>query len=286
MTTTWSDGDEPEPAKLTVAGRIRFGVRAFLIIALIAVCLVFLLLLRLPERARHERRRPWTPYIVQFVCRTSLRILGIKMIQHGTPMREAGAVVANHTSWLDILVMNASQHVFFVSKDEVAEWPGIGFMARAVGTMFIVRDRTHADKQTAMLTKRLKVGHKMLFFPEGTSTDGLRVLRFKPTLFEAFLEPGLPDETYIQCISAVFHAPDGEDPRFYGWWGDVSFGAHLFSILGQRRQGAVEITYHPPIKVWDHPDRKVLAAVCEAKVRETHHKDHRGIDDQALAISN
>ena len=49
MTTTWSDGDEPEPAKLTVAGRIRFGVRAFLIIALIAVCLLFLLLLRLPR---------------------------------------------------------------------------------------------------------------------------------------------------------------------------------------------------------------------------------------------
>ncbi|MEP3918874.1 lysophospholipid acyltransferase family protein [Ascidiaceihabitans sp.] len=285
MTVSWSDGQEPEPKTFGMADKLRVVRRGILIIAVILVSLLALLVLRLPERAFYGRRRPLTPYIVQFVCRTSLFVLGIKITQHGQPMTQAGAVVSNHTSWLDILVLNAEQQVFFVSKDEVANWPGIGVLARVTGTMFVVRDRAHADKQTAMLTRRLKAGHRMLFFPEGTSTDGLRVLPFKPTLFEAFLAPGLPDETYIQCISAVFHAPPGEDPRFYGWWGDMSFGTHLLMTLAQKQQGSVEITYHPPTKVWDHGGRKALAAFCEAEVRSVHHRKHRAIEDQAAVMS-
>lgn len=287
MTVGWSEGNEPVFRSLTFRDKLRAGRRAIAIIAMILVCLVLLVVLRIPERLFFARRRPVTPYIVEFVCRNALRLLNIRVDQEGTPMNHAGAVVANHTSWLDIFVLNAEQQVYFVSKDEVAEWPGIGTLAKAAGTMFIVRDRAHADKQTAMLTKRLKVGHKMLFFPEGTSTDGMRVLRFKPTLFEAFLEPGLPHDTFIQCISVVFHAPVGEDPRFYGWWGDIAFGAHLMATLAQKKQGSVEVIYHDPIRVWDHNHRKELAAYCENKVRATHHLKHPAIDeDQLVVISN
>ena len=65
----------------------------------------------------------------------------------------------------------------------------------------------------------------------------------------------------------IWTAPPGEDPRFHGWWGDMEFGAHLLRVLAAPRGGAVDLVYHPPIRVADMPDRKALAAAAEAAVR-------------------
>ena len=118
-------------------------------------------------------------------------ILGIRLQVTGRPMAERGAVVANHASWLDIFVLNAVSRVYFVSKAEVAGWAGIGWLARATGTVFIARKGTEAKEQQALFEARLRAGHRLLFFPEGTSTDSLRVLPFKSTLFAAFYTHGM-----------------------------------------------------------------------------------------------
>ena len=78
----------------------------------------------------------------------------------------------------------------------------------------------------------------------------------------------LRDFLEVQPVSVVYRAPPGEDPRFYGWWGDMDFGSHLLKVLTQRRQGAVEVIYHPPVAVAATRDRKALAAACETAVRE------------------
>ena len=88
-----------------------------------------------------------------------------------------------------------------------------------------------------LITARTRAGHRLLFFPEGTSTDGQRVLPFKPTLFQGFLDPALPETLAIQPMSAHYHAPRGRDPRFYGWWGNMDFAPHLMQVLAARRQG-------------------------------------------------
>jgi 1-acyl-sn-glycerol-3-phosphate acyltransferase len=176
-------------------------------------------------------------------------------------------VVANHVSWLDIFALNARKRVYFVSKSEVAGWPGIGWLARATGTVFIERNPARAREQTEVFEARLFAGHKLLFFPEGTSTDGLRVLPFKTTLFQAFFTDHLRDRMYVQPVSVIYSAPPGEASRFYGWWGDMEFGSHLVKTLAVRRQGAVRLVYHLPLRVADFPDRKSLAAQCEEAVR-------------------
>ena len=178
-----------------------------------------------------------------------------------------GAVVANHSSWLDIFALNARKRIYFVSKSEVAAWPGIGWLARATGTVFIARATRAAKEQRKLFEDRLHAGHKLLFFPEGTSTDGRRVLLFKSTLFAAFFTNELRDEMWIQPVSVAYSAPPGEDARFYGWWGDMEFGPHLLKVLAQSPHGAVDVTYHAPLRVADFPDRKALAATCEAAVR-------------------
>ena len=182
-------------------------------------------------------------------------------------MAMKGAVVANHASWLDIFTLNAVQRIYFVAKAEVAGWAGIGWLARATGTVFINRRGREAKAHKALFEARLRAGHKLLFFPEGTSTDGLRVLPFKSTLFEAFFTHGLEHVMHIQPVSVVYRAPPAAEPRFYGWWGEMAFAPHLLKVLAARRQGTVEVVFHEPVSVDAFPGRKALAAHCEAQVR-------------------
>ena len=266
----WQGDPPPEHARLGPLARMRMAWRATGIILTIALGLVLLLPLRVIEWPLFGLSRPWTPWITQAVCRLSLIWLGLGFHRVGYPMRGRGAIVANHSSWLDIFILNASDRVYFVSKSEVAGWPGIGFLARATGTLFIARDRRAAKIQTTQFEERLLAGQRLLFFPEGTSTDGLRVLPFKSTLFAAFFAPQLRDAMSVQPVSVAYHAPDGRDLRTYGWWGDMSFGSHLLSTLALPRQGRVTVIYHPPVSVRDIADRKALAKTAERTVRAGH----------------
>lgn len=272
MTQSW-DAEEfyPEEARIGVLGWALAVMRGLVILLMIVIGLIFLMLLRLVERRIYGLRRPWTSVFPMIVSRQALRVLGIGFEAHGTLMKERGAVVANHSSWLDIFALNALKRVYFVSKAEVAKWPGIGAMAQATGTVFINRDPREARVQKDIFEARLMAGHKLLFFPEGTSTDAIRVLPFKPTLFAAFFSEHLRDDMYIQPVTVLYHAPKGADRRFYGWWGDMEFGPSLLKVLAARRQGRVELTYHAPLKVSDFADRKALARKAEAIVRSGHH---------------
>jgi len=264
---TWRPDDMPAETCITFAGWLRVAVRGLFLVLVLITGVLATVLLRAPERILFGLGRPWTPFVTQWVCRLGLGILGIGLKTQGRPMKEPGAVVCNHLSWLDIFALNVRKRIYFVSKSEVAGWPGIGTLAKITGTVFIARDPRQAQQQKQVFEARLLAGHKLLFFPEGTSTDGMRVLPFKSTLFEAFFSPELRHKMHIQPVSLVYTAPQGQDSRFYGWWGDMEFGPHLLKVLAQAPQGQVKIIYHPPVKVDDFPNRKALAAHVERVVR-------------------
>lgn len=267
MSMTWHSDAPPPQARRAPGHGARLLWRGGRIALVIGAGVMATLLLRLIERPLHGLQRPWTQGVTVWVCGRVLAILGLALVLEGRPMAGPGAVVANHVSWLDIFVLNARKRVYFVSKAEVAAWPGIGWLARATGTVFIRRARADTKAQQQLFHDRIRAGHHLLFFPEGTSTDGLRVLPFKPTLFQPFHDHGLERVMQIQPVSVIYHAPKGEDPRFYGWWGDMAFGPHLLRVLAAPRQGAVEIVFHDPVRVQDFASRKALAAWCEACVR-------------------
>lgn len=260
------DGEAPE---------IVFSPLSWLLIVLRLPPLVLVLFggltvhlsLRLIERPLFGLRRPLTPFVTQAVCRVALKILGLRLEQRGSPMRGRGAVVSNHASWLDIFAVNALQRVYFVSKSEVAGWAGIGWLARATGTVFINRNARDARLQKEIFEARLRAGHHLCFFPEGTSTDGARVIPFKPTLFAAFFSHGLADILQIQPVTLAYLAPASRDSRFYAWWGDQGFAQHLLCILATAGRGRVVVVFHPPVRVADFPGRKELARHCETVVR-------------------
>jgi 1-acyl-sn-glycerol-3-phosphate acyltransferase len=158
--------------------------------------------------------------------------------------------VANHSSWLDIFTLNAVQRIYFVSKSEVAGWPAIGWLARATGTVFITRKGTEAQGQQQVFEDppaRRATG--CCSFPRAPATDALRVLPFKSSLFQAFYTHGLDRVMHIQPVTVVYHAPPDQDPRFYGWWGDMEFGPHLLKTLAAPRHGRVEVIFHPEVPV-------------------------------------
>jgi 1-acyl-sn-glycerol-3-phosphate acyltransferase len=264
---TWGADVPPPPARLRAGDWPLIVLRGGLLATLLLAGLLLLLVLRLPERAMFGLRRPVTPWLVQGVCRLALRIIGLRVQPQGQAMTSRGALVANHASWLDIFVLNAHARVFFVSKSEVARWPGIGWLARATGTVFIQRERSQAAVQTLLFQARLRAGHRLLFFPEGTSSDGQRILPFKPALFEAFLAPDLAQILHLQPVSVTYHAPPGYDPRHFAWWGKMDFGPHLLHVLATRRSGHVRLVFHPAIPATSKGERKALAAECEASVR-------------------
>lgn len=267
---TWTSDTQPQKKTITPLGWARIVLRGVAVVGLTFGCLGLLLLVRLFERPFFGQGRPITPFITKFVCRSAFILMGIRYERIGRPMIGAGAVVANHSSWLDIFALNAAQRIYFVSKAEVAKWPGIGWLARATGTVFIKRDRAQATKHIQTLKDRLSHSHQLLFFPEGTSSDGRQVLPFKPTLFAAFFDDALRDHMMIQPVSVIYTAPKNADARHYGWWGDMDLGPHLLSTLAQSPQGRVTIVYHDPIRVADFADRKSLAAYLEATVRTGH----------------
>ena len=267
MSVTWRGVPAPPPRALTPGGRARAAARLAALALAVGVALALFGAMRAVERPLHGARRPWTPGLKRMGFRVALAIVGLRWQAEGRPLAGLGAQVSNHTSWLDIFVLNAACRLTFVSKAEVRSWPLLGWMAAISGTVFITRRRGDAAAQQALLRRRLAAGDTLAFFPEGTSTDGRRVLPFKSTLFAVFVDPGL-EGAAIQPVTLAYVAPEGERADLYGWWGDMTLMAHLVEVLAAPRRGEVAVLYHPPIPLRGRPDRKALARRAEAAVRE------------------
>lgn len=127
-------------------------------------------------------------------ARQMLQIVGIELVVLGTP--PAGGpmlLVANHISWLDILVMHAARHCRFVSKSDVKAWPLVGTFADGAGTLYVEREsRRDAHRVVGQMAERLRAGDILAVFPEGTTSDGITLLHFHANLIQAAIEAAVP----------------------------------------------------------------------------------------------
>src|SRR6185312_12624204 len=110
-------------------------------------------------------------------------LFGLRIRLVGTPIRDEGVlIVANHTSWADIVIFSAVMPISFVSKAEVARWPLFGTLARLQRTVFVDRRPQSTGNQRDEIAQRLADGDNLILFPEGTSDDGNRILPFYSAL--------------------------------------------------------------------------------------------------------
>lgn len=141
---------------------------------------------RLDAGARHARVQAW--------AQEMLRVLGIGLDVRGRPPEHGPVLlVANHISWLDILVLHAARHCRFVSKSEVRHWPLIGTLATGAGTLYIERSsRRDALRVVHRMADSLRSGDVLAVFPEGTTSDGVDLLPFHGNLIQAAVSANVP----------------------------------------------------------------------------------------------
>jgi 1-acyl-sn-glycerol-3-phosphate acyltransferase len=187
-------------------------------------------------------------------------------------------MVANHTSYLDIIVLGGTTPVSFVAKSEVNTWPFFGLMARLYETVFVERSRrSQAGVARDQLRERLRAGDALVLFPEGTSNDGNRVLPFKSALMGAVEAEigtdakGRVEHVPVQPVSITyvgFHGmPMGRENRpLFAWYGDMELVPHLWEAV---TAGPIDVVveFHEPMTVDAAGGRKPLAAMAEAIVR-------------------
>ncbi len=270
MTVGWNGAAPDDLPPLRWRERLRLCLRAPWAVTSLLILLAVFLGIRGGEaafgRLRSRPTRRVSNAIVRFWARLALPTLGLTYIQQGTPFAGAVALVANHASWIDIVALQRAAVPFLVSKSEVRDWPGIGLIGRAIGTLFIDRKAAAAKKQETDLLARLEAGDLMALFPEGTSTDGQRVLAFKSSLFGVFFTPRL-EETFVQPVAIAYRPAGGLPPSFYGWWGEMDFAAHLRDVLARSSGGVVEVHFLEPVSAIDTAGRKEMALICGQRVR-------------------
>lgn len=203
------------------------------------------------------------------------RLMAIRIEIKGEPVSgKACLYVANHLSWLDILVLSAVKPMCFIAKKEVADWPLFGALATVGRTLYIDRDRRHDVKSScAAVQKRFAEKEIVALFPEGTSSDGNRVLPFRSALMSAADmevdgEPVLVQPVTI-AYTAVHGIPLGRVRRpIFAWHGNMELLPHL---LGVGRIGPFEatLTFHAPTTVRAMGGRKALCRHCEGLIRTT-----------------
>ena len=264
MSVTWNGADPPELPRPALWQRGRMVLRGAALVLVTYFGMIFVLLFNLIER--------WLPLgvsirLVRLWGKICLWLCGLRLRRKGAPMAHDGALVANHSGWLDIFTLLSADEVYFVSKAEVARWPVVGILSRQIDPVYIERKRSAAKEQERQLLDRLERGHRLCFFPEGTSTDGRRVLPFRSTLFAAFMGEGMQARMWIQPVSVIYRPREGLPRDFYGWWGDMALGGHIGGVFALSSRAEVEVLFHAPLKVADYTDRKALAEALEARVR-------------------
>jgi lyso-ornithine lipid O-acyltransferase len=201
-------------------------------------------------------------------CRRIVRVLGLRCSVEGEVPR-SDAVVSNHLSYLDILLYSSVQPFVMVAKTEVRGWPLLGWLTAQAGTVYVDRDggpKTHPTVNAAM-ADAYRSGLPVLFFPEGTTTDGVGVLPFRRGLFHSVLHGGVALRTAALRYSLDTHVVNGDATvgDDVCWWGDMEFGSHIFRFLGLRGLQA-QIRFGE--EVVERTDRFVLSETAQAAVAE------------------
>lgn len=203
--------------------RLRRCRRAVALVLALSVSILRLGFIRLRGPFTPESRGLW----FQATSRRMISSLGVRIRVTGMPPAR-GLIVSNHLSHIDPIIYAAIVPSVMVAKAEISTWPVIGMMARACGTLFVERaNRWSALAVTEQVAERLQGPLPVLFFPEGTSTDGSEVLRFHSRLFTPAVEAGVP----IATATLRYVIEDGTLERELCWFGDMLLVPHLWKAL-------------------------------------------------------
>ncbi|MBB3763237.1 lysophospholipid acyltransferase family protein [Sphingomicrobium lutaoense] len=178
-------------------------------------------------------------------------IMGLRVRRVGPLPPRRSLLLANHQSWLDILVLGSATGCAFVSKAEVKDHWLTGWLADQRDTLYIERDdRRGVARQVHAIAERFDHDLPLAIFPEGTTNDGLHVLPFRPSLLAAATP--LPADAVVMPVALDYR----EDRAFVGWTAPERGIDNAVRILSRWRPIHVDVIMLPPLPA---ADRKTMA---------------------------
>lgn len=227
-----------------------------LLYVLLAYVRSYLVWPKLDEQGRHDETLRWSGKL--------LTILGIELMVQGQARPGAKLVVSNHVSWLDIVAINSVVPSRFVSKAEVGQWPLVGRLVTAAGTLYLVRERRRdAMRVLGLMSKALRDGHTLAVFPEGTTGDGHGVMHFHANLLQAAIDAPAPVQPVVLRYSDPLHAVS----PIAAYVGDTTLMQSLWWIVTAR--GLRVHAHILPLQAVEHADRRALADLLQAQLSDS-----------------
>lgn len=239
---------------------------AYLRAALIGLVLAFSLAIAAPLQWIALRRnwpmRLWIPTIVSRMLTSLLRL---EISAAGQAVRGGPRLLAaNHVSWIDILALCCVEPVCFLAKKEVGSWPVISAFAQLQETVFVDRGRRRTiPAANAALARRMRAGRCALLFPEGTTSDGRTLLKFRSSHFAAardlLADAHDLDAVAVQPVAIRYSSPSA------AWCGDATLLPHVWSIL---RGGPIrcDLIFGEAVSYGRETNRKEIAQLVAASV--------------------
>jgi 1-acyl-sn-glycerol-3-phosphate acyltransferase len=195
-------------------------------------------------------------------ARVLLGACGVRHALRGRLPRRGALIVANHVSWLDVLVLLAYTPARLLAKHEVRCWPVIGWIARRAGSVFIDRNRPRALPGTvAAVATVLRSGAVVAAFPEGTTWCGRAGGRFRPALFQAAVDAGVP----VVPVTLRFQLGVDTGTTIAAYIGEDTLGASVRRVLTARGL-RITVRAHPALYPEPGASRKILARAAESVV--------------------
>ena len=219
---------------------------------------------RFPQLSPEQREARVQAWALQF-----LALWGIHLKVLGQPVVNGPAlIVANHISWLDILVMHAARHCRFVSKSDIREWPLVGMLATGAGTLYIERtSRKDALRMVKDMAEAMKNGDVVAVFPEGTTSDGRELLPFHANLIQAAIAAEAPVKPVsLKFVDAATGQPSfapcyiGDDTLVGSMWRTLSAPA----IVAVVHFGEPQAANGRDRRAWAHDLREDIIGLRDA----------------------
>ena len=207
------------------------------------------------------------PYFYHKICR---RIFGIKIKTFGkVSVNFPILLISNHASYLDIIILGSLFKTSFVAKREVEKWPLFGILAKLQNTIFIDRKISSLKIQENKIIKHLNKKKNLVIFPEGTSSDGNKVLPFKSSLFNIF-EKNLNAKISIQTITIIYKKINGIamnriDRKNITWHSNMDLITNIFNVL-KKFNIEIEVIFNEKLLPGKEYDRKKIALYCWKKI--------------------
>jgi 1-acyl-sn-glycerol-3-phosphate acyltransferase len=204
------------------------------------------------ERVDHRVIRWWSGSL--------MRIFGFRVRRFGEPLRGPALVVANHVSWIDIVLLHSQRMVGFVAKAEISRWPLIGWLASRGGTIYHHRgDNASLHGVMHQMLERLRSGEAVGVFAEGRTTDGRQIATFHARIFQ----PAVLAEVPVQPV-ALRYGHGGDAQTIVAFAPGESFLGNFLRLLGEPGRHA-EVHFLQPVAASAEGRRK-LAEACRAQI--------------------